>query len=115
VASLLSQPAIWGAAGAFIYAAPLFSTCVFTSRAAGGSCARCSVELVTALAIGTLSAAAMAPLIQELSHRETAAWLRAVSAMTGLLANKFAPMIVSAAPGAATEWFNRMFKRSDPK
>jgi hypothetical protein len=110
---LFSQPALWGGAGAFIYGAPLFSTCLFTAKESGGSCIRCTSEFLTALAIGTFAAASAAPLILEIANRDSAASMRAAAALTGLLANKVAPMIISAAPDAVVEWVSRMFKGRD--
>jgi hypothetical protein len=109
---LYSQPAFWGAAGAFIYAAPLFSTCAFSAKATGGSWVRCGFEFVTALAIGTLAAAATTPVIQEVFHRDSAAWMRAIASTTGLLANRVAPRLVNAAPDAVIDWVGRLFRRS---
>jgi hypothetical protein len=110
---LFNQPAFWGASGAFIYAAPLFSTCAFTAKAAGGSRTRCGCEFVTAVAIGTLAAAAITPLIQEIFHRDTQAWMRAVSTMAGLLANRVSLKITDAAPDVVFEWLSRIFKGRD--
>lgn len=112
---LVQQPWFWGASGAFIYSAPLFSTCAFAAKASGGTWARCGIEFVTALAIGTLAAAATTPLIQEVFRWDGPSWMRAIASLTGLLANRVAPMIVSAAPDAVLEWMGRMFQKGQPK
>jgi len=108
---LIASPALWGFAGAISYAAPLLSTCLFTSsQEPGGSSAKCTLDFIIAVFIGTVAAAAFTPLIQELLHKSTDPWLRVIAVTIGLLANRIAPKLVDTAPDALLNWTRRMFE-----
>lgn len=86
-------PGVWGALGAFIYAAPRLSACLVAARQRGGGWGVCALEFATALITGTIAAAAFAPSVARLLAPD-AHDLNAVAAMIGLLANPTAPKLV---------------------
>lgn len=108
---VFALPAFWGFAGAFAYAAPQFSSCIFASTVGGGSWVRRMFDFVVSLVIGTIAAAAGAELIQEVFHIPGSQWMRAISTIMGLLANPVAPKIVKWAPDALLDRASRFLKR----
>lgn len=107
---LIASPATWGLAGAFVYAGPLLIACVYASNLSGGKCLKCVAEFFVAMLIGVIAAAAIAPLVQELLHKNSQAWLRMIAGFIGLLANRTAPLVVDYAPSAITDRLKKMFE-----
>lgn len=92
---ILLSPAFVGLAGAFVYAAPRLSTCIFASRQAGTGWSLCLIEFGLALATGMIAAAYLTPWICASVLKSTdAGLLRPVAVTIGLLANPIAPRIV---------------------
>ena len=89
--------ALWGLAGAFIYAAPNLSTCLFTRKAGDGfgAIGRCVLDFAVALVIGALASAAFAQWAQAFLKRTGPEELRAIAAVIGLLANPAAPRLTA--------------------
>lgn len=83
-------PALWGLAGAAIYAAPRWLACKFEGD---GGLVRCTLDALVCLAVGTLAAAAFAPWALDFLHQKQR-YLSAIAAMIGLLANPTAPRLV---------------------
>lgn len=99
-------PAVWGLAGAWIYAAPRWLACVYGQPGTFWKAHwRCTLEAGVCLAVGALAAAAFAGWIITAWH-PVGADMPAIAAMIGLLANPIAPRLVdglsSAAAGAIT-------------
>lgn len=97
-ASLL-LPAFWGAAGAFIYAGPRWVACLVASHETKAGSWVCFLELVVALAVGSIASAAFSALAHRLTNIEDS---NAVAAMIGLLANPLTPAIVKRATDVAS-------------
>lgn len=107
--ALLEEPMFWGCAGAFIYAAPKFATCVFENRH-GGTWWRCACEFVIAMAIGTISAGVFTLWTQEWLKMKGTHDMRVIAALIGLLANRVAPTIVDVVPDALGQRISRFLK-----
>lgn len=91
--------AFWGFLGAFVYAGPKFSACLYTANESGGRWGWCALEGVIALATGTIAAAALTPWAQHLTRLVEPRDLPAVAGMIGLLANPLAPGLIDAVSG----------------
>lgn len=85
--------ALWGALGAFIYAAPKFSACFFTARQTGGSSLVCSVEATISMLTGIFASVVVSPWLYTFLGRTGEHEIRAISALVGLLANPVAPKL----------------------
>lgn len=85
--------ALWGALGAFIYAAPKFSACFFSAKQAGTTSLVCLVEMFVCMLVGTASSIAVAPWIYAFLERDGEHEIRAICAVVGLLANPVAPKL----------------------
>jgi len=85
--------ALWGALGAFIYAAPKFSACFFSSRQNGGSSVVCFIEGCISVLVGIFASIAVAPWIYAFLERDGEHEIRAICAVVGLLANPIAPKL----------------------
>lgn len=103
--SIHLEPAGWGLAGAFIYAAPRLSACLFSGHRSGGP-GRCLFEFGLALSIGAVAAAVFGPWLQDLLGRAGHKDLNAICALIGLMANPAAPRIVDALGGLAVGALN---------
>lgn len=77
------EAALWGLAGAFIWAGPEWLACAFAGK---GSALRCSIELAVRLAAGSLAAAAFTGWATEFLRQEDHA--QAVAAVIGMVANR---------------------------
>ena len=103
--NILDMPALWGFLGAFIYAGPRFSACYWQCKDKKIGWARCLLDMVVSLAVGTVASFALAEWAQALLNRPGAHELRAISALIGLLANRLAPKVVDKAEGLlAKRW-----------
>lgn len=85
--------ALWGTLGAFIYAAPKFSACYFSSKQTGEKSIICFVEGTVAILIGTAASVAVSPWIYNFLGREGEHEIRAICSIVGLLANPVAPKL----------------------
>jgi hypothetical protein len=90
------RAAIWGFLGAFIYAAPRWTACLATTRPTGHTIGFCTLELVTALLVGSVAAACFGRLALTFIH---IADDNGVASVIGLLANTSSPMIVKRLSG----------------
>lgn len=100
LSSLIEAPFVWGFMGAFVYAAPRLSACVFAARQTGVGWFDCGFEFVVALATGAVAAAALGPEITISVLKTTdPAHARAVASGIGLLANPAAPKIIDILTG----------------
>lgn len=105
---------LWGLAGTFIYAGPRWVISLFGEPAGRAHTAHCTVELVVALTVGSLAAAAFGPaaatvVLTSLHLKDD----NAVAAVIGLFANKLAPALVEKGSSALTsgsDIFNRVLK-----
>lgn len=117
MAEWVSHPAFWGLGGAFIYAGPRLSACVFAARQSGGGWSVCAMECAVALAIGAFAAAAFGPWVLAWRGAPKAHELNAIAAMIGLLANPMAPQLVSGSgrilKTIVTGRLDRLFKGDD--
>jgi hypothetical protein len=103
VGFLLEQPALWGFAGAFIYAAPKFSACYWQCRDTQVAWTRCLADAIICLMIGTISAFAFSEVIGLRLKFTGGQELRAISVLIGLLSNRLAPKLVDGAEGFLTK------------
>jgi hypothetical protein len=87
--------ALWGAAGAFIYAAPKLVLCFFTARAAKLPWGRCLAEFPVSMLTGTIMAAAFSQWISKTFGQGD---MSAVAAVIGMMANTVAPGMIEGAP-----------------
>jgi hypothetical protein len=92
--------ALWGLAGAFMYAAPKMSACVFSAKPEDGPPMRCVIDAIIALVIGALAAAAFAEFAQDFLKRTEPGARSAIAAVIGLLANPLAPRLI----GRLSSW-----------
>lgn len=90
---MLLTSALWGLAGAFMYAAPKLSTCAFTCKITGGTPAQCLVDATIALTVGAVASAAFGGWAQIAVKHGGPSELRAIAAVIGLLANPVAPRL----------------------
>ncbi len=90
---VMAWPAAWGFLGAIIYAVPKLTTCLY-AEAGAPHLRRCFVEVITALLIGTVTAAAFQPWLAGYLHATAPQDTKAMSAMIGMLANSTAPPII---------------------
>lgn len=93
---IINGSAFWGFLGAFIYAGPKLSACIFET---GDGTKRhslwyCILEFVMALGVGVIAAEAFGPWVQGFLKRDGQHELRAISGLIGLLANPLSPVIV---------------------
>lgn len=86
--------AVWGVAGAFVYAAPRLIACLITCREKGDKPWLCLAEFVVSLIIGAIGAAAFSTVAMGLAHMKD---VNAASALTGMLVNPVAPKLIGAA------------------
>jgi hypothetical protein len=93
------SPALWGFLGAFIYAAPRLTACIFASRQAGVGWFLCGFEFALALLIGVAAALPFAPLAASVLKVSDQAQIRAIAATIGLLANPAAPKVIDILSG----------------
>jgi hypothetical protein len=91
----LLQAALWGLAGAFMYAGPKMSACVFSAKPDDGPPIRCVIDAIIALIIGALASAAFAQFAQGFFKRAEPGALSAIAAVIGLLANPLAPRLIA--------------------
>ena len=75
--------ALWGMAGAFMYAAPKLSACAFSTKPEDGPPMRCILDAVIALVIGALAAAAWGQFALEFLKRTEAGALGEKAAQGG--------------------------------
>ena len=107
---LFNEPMFWGACGAFIYAAPKLITCIFEARDGKGHWLHCGLEFIVSMVIGTISAGAFGPWTQRWLGMVGTEDVRVVAVLIGLLANRFAPVIVNVAPDALGERMRRFLQ-----
>lgn len=88
--NLLASPWFWGFCGAFIYAAPRFSACLFGRRPAA-PCVKCYIDGVFSMAVGPIAAGAFTGEAQALLHTSD---VPAVAALIGLMVNPVAPSAI---------------------
>lgn len=99
-ASIVAQPGFWGFLGAFIYAGPRLSACVFERRDnVDHPLTGCVWDFVVALLVGVIAAELFATWIQLFLKRDGQHELRAIAGLIGLLANPLAPEIVKGFKG----------------
>jgi hypothetical protein len=91
---IAASPWFWGFCGAFIYAAPRLSACLFSAQETGAPWAKCAVDGAFAVVIGPISAGAFTGSVQSYWGLTSNEHLPAVSAMIGLLANPLAPSAI---------------------
>lgn len=94
-ASLLDSPALWGLAGAVVFAGPKLTACIYNATETKVPYSRCVLETITALIIGVISAAAFEPWLAGIVHMTTPPDQRALSTVIGIAANPTAPGIIS--------------------
>lgn len=97
ISSIAQWPALWGACGAIIYAAPRLTVCLFAARSDGKRWFECGCvfEFIVALLIGTIAALAFGPWIGASILKATdPGQLRAIATGIGLLANPAAPRVI---------------------
>lgn len=82
-------PWFWGLCGAFIYAAPRFSACLYGSSSA--PCGKCVIDGAFAMVVGPIAAAAFTASISARLGLKADGDMNAASALIGLLANPVAP------------------------
>ena len=88
---LLEQPAFWGVAGAFIFAAPQWVACVVHCRQTREPGWTCSAEFVISLVTGAIAAGAFSKLAADLTPVKDPI---PIAATLGLIANTTAPMLI---------------------
>lgn len=87
-----------GLFGAFMFASPNLSKCLFiTAKAEGGSCWQCITDASIALFSGAGAAVIFAPWAQALSHHTEPNNLAAIATVIGLIASPVAPHVASLA------------------
>lgn len=86
--------ALWGLAGAAVYAAPRWALCVKVCRRSGCDPRECHEELATSLLIGAIAAAALGLYVAENLGQTEPHQIRAVTALIGLVANRAAPGLI---------------------
>lgn len=102
MADLFSSPAVYGGAGAFIYAAPRLLACLRSPKDHGDSVFSCSFEFIIALTIGAIGAGAFAPWLAGVRGMTEPRDLNAIAVIIGLMANPTAPTIITFAPRMAS-------------
>lgn len=116
--TIFSLPGVWGFLGAFIYAAPRLSACMYAAREAGAGGWRCIFDFVTSLAIGAIAAAAFTPWALRFLGEAATDQHNAIAALVGLMANPTAPRLVDVfsalASNVLSEKLLKLFK-GDPK
>jgi hypothetical protein len=112
VLDLFSEPAWWGAAGAFVYGAPRLHSCLISPKP-GETTPSCVFEFVVALIVGAIGAAALAPWVVAWRHMTEPRDLNAVASLIGLLANPTAPTLITFAPRLASTIFAAMKGKPD--
>lgn len=91
-------PALWGAAGAFIYAGPRWVACLIAARETKRFGWACFAEFVVAIIVGAISAAAFSAVALRLTDVRDG---NAIAAMIGLLANPLTPAVIKKATDVA--------------
>ena len=91
--ALLGQ-ALWGFAGAVVYAAPRWALCVKVCRKQGCEPQECHEELIVSLIIGAIAGAAAGHYVADLVGQTEPHQIRAVTALIGLIANRAAPGLI---------------------
>jgi hypothetical protein len=99
-APMFEQPAFWGAAGAFIYAAPQWLACLVACGKSGSPAWSCTAEFGVALATGAIAAGAFTALAVGMNPIKD---VNAIASMIGLLANSTAPLLVKRASKLAAD------------
>lgn len=97
--SIFETPAFWGALGAFIYACPRASACVFAALDTDHRWLRCLIEAFVALSVGPAAAEGLEPWLANFVGDQSQSELRAIAMLIGLLANPASPGIVAALSG----------------
>ena len=88
------HPAFWGALGSVIYAVPRLTACVYSGEPPV-HIRRCYVEGITAVMVGTITAAAFQPWLAGYLHAAAPKDARAMSFVIGMLANTTAPGVIN--------------------
>lgn len=96
---IANSPILWGFLGAFIYAGPRLTACVFAARQTETGWFECGFEFAVALLIGVASAWAFAPWGASVLKATDPAQIRAIAATIGLLANPAAPKVIDLLSG----------------
>lgn len=107
--------ALWGLAGAFVYAAPKLIVALFDDGVAGRR-ARAIAEFVVSLSFGPIAAAAFGPFAAGELHRTSVSELRAGAVVIGMIVNPVAPSIVRIFSDNVLRWAGHPLanKRSPP-
>lgn len=95
----IETSAMWGALGAFIFAGPRLSACLYTSRVDGGPISKCILDFVVSVSTGAICAAAGGAWAAEVLGALDPYKFPAVAAGIGFFANKVAPYALDKAPG----------------
>lgn len=105
--NLVGAPWFWGLCGAFIYAAPKLSACLFGS-APSAPCARCLVDAAFAIIIGPLAAASFNDSLAAHFGYSAQRDLNASAAVIGLLANPVAPSAIQLSVEGTMIWLKKL-------
>lgn len=88
--------ALWGAAGAFVYAGPRLVACIKTCRSKGTPITECVGDFVVAILTGAIAGAACGLFVAAHLNQTQDHQVRAVVALTGFFANPVAPGLAKA-------------------
>lgn len=88
--------ALWGAAGAFVYAGPRLVACIKTCRGKGVGISECVGEFIVAMLTGAITGATCGLFVAAHLNQTQDHQVRAVVALTGFFANPVAPGLAKA-------------------
>lgn len=104
ILSSIPPEAAWGFFGALCYAAQNYSACLFAHRATKGHWRWCTLDMVIALTVGTVGAAAFTPWVAEMLGASDHSKLPGVAVLIGLLANGVKPVLIEQVPKGIFRW-----------
>lgn len=110
----LVEWALWGLAGAFVYAAPRLLISLTEAGAAGFYLWRHVAAFIVALAFGPIAGAGIAPFLASEFHRTVIAEHRAIAIVIGMVANPVAPSIVHLVSDGILRQFNAPLRAPRP-
>lgn len=87
--------AVWGVGGAFCYAAPRLLVELTEARVTKKPWLPPTLEFAVAMGVGALFGCALDPFVSEVTHLSKGAEQRALAFLTGLIANRISPSVVS--------------------
>ena len=83
--------ALWGSAGAFVYAGPRLVACIKTCRSKGVGISECVGDFLVAIITGGIAGAACGLFVAAHLNQTQDHQVRAIVALTGFFANPVAP------------------------